>query len=98
MVYKVIWSPSARLDLREIVEFIANEDQKAAERIGLALIEASKALSRFPRQERVVPEFGIESLREIHLKPYRIVYRLFDKPRNVEIVRIWHAARGIPNV
>ena len=96
MDYKVIWSPSARLDLREIVEFIAIDDPDAAERIGMALLQASKSLWEFPRKGRVVPEFGLDSLREIHLKPYRIVYRVFDEPRSVEIVKIWHAARGKP--
>jgi len=86
------------LDLKEIVQYIAAEDAAAAKRIGYSLIDGSKALSRFPRKGRVVPEFGIDSLREIHLKPYRIVYRVFDEPRTVEIVRVWHSARGTPEV
>lgn len=98
MDFKVVWSPSARLDLREIVEFIAIDDLSAAERIGRALLQASKALASFPKKGRVVPEFGDESLREIHLRPFRIVYRIIDEPKTVEIVRIWHSARGKPRV
>ncbi|MBK1875573.1 type II toxin-antitoxin system RelE/ParE family toxin [Pelagicoccus mobilis] len=98
MDYKVVYSPSARIDLREIVEYISNDDIAAAKRIGLALIGATKNLSSFPRKGKIVPEFGIDSLREIQLAPYRIVYRVFDKPMIVEIVRVWHAARGRPEV
>lgn len=98
MDFRVVWSPSARLDLKEVVKYIATEDSTAAKRIGHSLIDVTKTLSRFPRKGRVVPEFGIDSMREIHLKPYRIVYRVFDEPRTAEIVRVWHSARGTPEV
>jgi toxin ParE1/3/4 len=98
MDFKIVFSPSARKDLQEIVEYIAAEDQRTAERIGMALIQATKSLTEFPRKGRVVPEFEINSLREILLSPYRIVYRTFDESGNIEIVRIWHAARGTPEV
>lgn len=98
MDYRVIWSPSARLDLKEIVEYIASENPAAAKRIGLSLIDATKNLSRFPKKGRIVPEYHTDSLREIPLKPYRIVYRVFDESRSAEIVRVWHAARGTPEI
>ena len=98
MDYKVIFSPSARLDLREIVEYISTDDTNAAKRVGTALIEATKSLSSFPRKGRVVPKFATDSLREIPISPYRIVYRIFDEPLTIEIVRIWHAARGHPEI
>jgi len=98
MDFRVVWSPSARLDLKEIVEYIAEKDSSAASRIGHSLIDATKALSRFPRKGRMVPEFGIDSLREIPLKHYRIVYRVFDEPKIVEVVRAWHSSRGTPEV
>jgi len=86
------------MDLQEIVEYIAEEDPNTAERIGMALIQASKSLTKFPRKGRVVPEFEINSLREILLTPYRIIYRIRDESGCIEIVRIWHAARGTPKI
>ncbi|MCH6259157.1 type II toxin-antitoxin system RelE/ParE family toxin [Puniceicoccaceae bacterium K14] len=96
MDFKVSFSPTARLDLREIVRYISLENEQAAERIGKALLSAAKNLSKFPRKGRIVPEFGIDSLREVHLPPYRIIYRVFEDPQTVEIIRIWHASRGTP--
>lgn len=32
MAYKLIWSPSARLDLKDIAAFIAEDDSAAAQR------------------------------------------------------------------
>jgi len=55
MDFQIVFSPSARKDLREIVKYIAAEDQRTAERIGMALILASKSLTKFPRKGRVVP-------------------------------------------
>jgi len=45
-----------------------------------------------------VPEFNEPTLREVIRKPCRIVYRIRSKRQQVEIVRVWHAARGIPEV
>ena len=98
MGFKVIWSPSARADLRDIVTFIAEDDTAVAEKFGMALIEASKALGRFERQGRKVPEFGMEEIREIIVAPYRIVYRLREDNSTVEIVRLWHGARSKPEI
>lgn len=44
----------------------------------------------------MVPEFGLRSLREIILSPFRIVYRL--RGDVVEVVTVFHAARVLPNL
>lgn len=56
MDFKVIWSPSARADLRDIVTFIAEDNSVAAERFGMILIEASKALGRSSEKEEKFPK------------------------------------------
>ncbi|MGC9451252.1 MAG: type II toxin-antitoxin system RelE/ParE family toxin [Oceanipulchritudo sp.] len=98
MDFKVIWSPSARADLRDIVTFIAEDNSVAAERFGTTLIEASKALGRFERKGRKVPEFGIEDIRELIVPPYRMIYRLEESKSVLEIIRLWHGARGQPKI
>jgi plasmid stabilization system protein ParE len=45
-----------------------------------------------------VPEFGDNSIREIIVRSYRVVYRLDDAHRLVEVIRFWHAARGMPDI
>jgi plasmid stabilization system protein ParE len=45
-----------------------------------------------------VPEFKIETIREIVHRPYRIVYRVFEDRKTIEILRVWHAARGTPDI
>jgi len=96
--FKVIWSPSARADLKDIVTFIAEDNPVVADDFGRALIEASKALGRFEKKGRIVPEFGIEEIREIIVSPYRIIYRLQENDSAVEVIRLWHGARGKPQI
>ena len=94
MDYKVVLAPRAIEDLRDIVLYVAPDRPDAARRLGLALIEKTKVLSRFPFSGRVVPEFGEELIRELILKPYRIVYRIDEGAKVVGVARYWHGARG----
>ena len=98
MDYQVIWSPSARDDLKEIVIYISEKNPEAAERIGLSFIEASKSLGRFEKKGRRVPEFEQEAIRELILAPYRMIYQINAKSKSLEIIRLWHGARGKPKL
>jgi plasmid stabilization system protein ParE len=94
MDYKVVLAPRAIEDLRDIVLYVAPDRPEAAKRLGLALIEKTKVLRAFPFSGRVVPEFDDELIRELILKPFRIVYRIEDDARIIGVARYWHGARG----
>lgn len=96
MAYKLTWSPAARDDLHDIVIFIARDNPERAMSFGYQLISETDRLQAFPRLGRLVPEYQNEDLREIILRPYRIVYRLNHERKLCEIVRVWHSARGTP--
>jgi len=55
-------------------------------------------LKDFPQIGRVLPEEGDENIREIILRPYRIIYRVMPAQQVVAIARIWHGARGEPQI
>ena len=96
MAFKLIWSPSARLDLKDIATFIAEDSRSAAERFVRNLLLSVEGLADFPESGRIVPEFNDATIREVIRKPCRVVYRIDHKKRTVEIARVWHAARGAP--
>ena len=98
MAYKLIWSPAARDDLRDIVSFISRDNRERTEAFGFHLINESDKLHNFPEIGRIVPEYGLPRIREMIVHPYRIVYRVNHKAGLVEIARVWHAARGTPEV
>lgn len=98
MAYRLIWAPSARLDLRELASYIAESRPEAAGRFVKQVFRVVGQLADFPESGRVVPEFGDPHIREIIRRPCRIVYRVKTQEQLVEIARIWHAARGIPQL
>ena len=98
MAHKIIWSVSAREDLRELVWFLRQDNPQAAERFGHALMKRVDVLENFPLLGRRVPEFDDETIRELVHRPYRIIYQVLDSQSVVAIVRLWHGARGEPEL
>ncbi|NLH41572.1 MAG: type II toxin-antitoxin system RelE/ParE family toxin [Planctomycetes bacterium] len=98
MAFRVVWSDTAVEDLKEIVRYIAQDDPQAAVRIAEHIFSSIERASEWPFSNRVVPEKAEESVREAILKPYRIVYQVDADHDTVHILRIWHAARGIPDL
>ena len=96
MAGNIIWSLQARDDLREIVSFIAADNPALAETFGYRLMSKVDVLANFPLIGRVVPEENDENIREIILRPYRIVYQVLPAQEVVAIARVWHGARGEP--
>jgi len=98
MAFKLIWSPAARDDLHDIVVFIARDNPNRAMSFGYELISETNRLQEFPEFGRSVPEYRDDNIREIIFRPYRIVYRIDHERRLCEIVRVWHSARGLPQL
>ena len=98
MAYKLIWSPVSRDDLRDIVRFIASDNPERAESFAYELMARTDMLQDHPEIGRSVPEHRNVTVRELIFRPYRIVYRVDHERKVVEIVRVWHAARGTPNI
>lgn len=98
MAFKIVWSRQARDDLRDIVTFIAANNHPVAESFGFRLMTKVALLAPFPQMGRVVAEEQDETIREIILRPYRIIYRVLAENRVVAIARVWHGARGEPEI
>jgi toxin ParE1/3/4 len=98
MAFKLIWSPSAQLDLKDIAAFIAEDSPSAAQRFVKSLFQVVERLADFPESGRIVPEFDRPEIREVIRRPCRIVYRIDFGESTIEIVRVWHAARGTPDI
>jgi plasmid stabilization system protein ParE len=98
MAFDLIWSPDARLDLQDLSAYIAEDSVSAAKKFVKSLFQTVERLPDFPESGRIVPEFGDPLIREVVRKPCRIVYRINNKNSLIEIVRIWHSARGVPEI
>jgi toxin ParE1/3/4 len=98
MGYKIKFSRSARSDIEDIVRYISIDNPDRGLRFGKFLIEHTRSLGQFPERGRVVPEFEDESVREIIVRTYRVVYRVQHDQQLVEVIRFWHAGRGKPEL
>ena len=98
MAYKLIWSPAARDDLHDIVIFIARENADRAMSFGYEIMSEIDHLQEFPESGRIVPEWRNARIREVILRPYRIIYRIDGGRKLCEIARVWHSARGYPQL
>jgi toxin ParE1/3/4 len=98
MAFSLIWSPTAKLDLWDILSYISESNPSAANRFGTAVFESIERLRDFPQSGRIVPEMDDDAIREIIVSPCRVIYRLNQHDHMVEIARIWHAARGTPEI
>ena len=98
MDYKVVWTLRSRDDLRNIAAFIGKDNPAAAIKLGDTIFQRVDSLQQFPELGRVVPERGRPEIREIVVGNYRIVYRVRHPQKVVEIWRVWHGARGTPEI
>jgi toxin ParE1/3/4 len=90
----ITFAKSAIDDLEEVRRHYGDEGApEAGDRIIAEIMTHVERLSRFPDMGRIVPEFGVASLKEIIHPPFRIVYR---RDRDCcRIVRIWRSERTL---
>lgn len=93
MDYTVILSPRAVGDLEAIIRYIALDNPRAARKVGQNLLNKTKELSQFPFKGQKVPEFDSSDIRQVILKPYRIVYRVEENTKRISVARFWHTSQ-----
>lgn len=92
---KVSISSSAKLDLSQIVQYIAENNPSAARDWFKAIKQSIKNLSSFPKLGRIVPEYNDDATREIIKDQYRIVYRINFSDDSICIIAVHHSKRRL---
>ncbi|KMQ49859.1 Death on curing protein, Doc toxin [Chitinispirillum alkaliphilum] len=93
MVKKIRWSPCAAHNLEDICEFISKDSPRYASIFARGIINKIEETSQNPEIGRIVPEYGVNELRERIYGSYRIIYRL--SKTSIEVVAIVHGSRLI---
>ena len=93
---KLIWSPQSLRDLESIRDYVAADSPRYATLVVARIIQGVERLASFPESGRVVPERSDPQLREVIVRPYRVVYRL--RPGVVEIATVFRASRLFPEL
>ncbi|HWR59023.1 MAG TPA: type II toxin-antitoxin system RelE/ParE family toxin [Thermodesulfovibrionales bacterium] len=88
----VEWSRPAKLDLRQIHDYIARDSKFYAQKVSTEIVEKSEKLNSFPEVGRIVPEVGDPNIRELLIYSYRLIYEVFSN--RVEVLALIHGKRN----
>ena len=91
MAHRIVWSKRAVQDLETIAEYIAADSPAYASVVLKKIINQARTLADFPNIGRKVPEFDDETMRELSVYSYRVIYRVRDS--DALIVAVIHGRR-----
>lgn len=91
---EVRWLPQAQRELRDLHDFLARESPEYAALVADRIVAATERLALFPRSGRNVPEIGVEDVREVFYRAYRIVYVVVGDDR-VDVLTVLPSSRPL---
>lgn len=91
MAQRVVWLRAAERDVESIATYIAADSEAYASAVVKRVLQAAADLKDFPHRGRMVPEWGDESIREVYVHRFRLMYRVRDD--RIEILTVIHGAR-----
>lgn len=97
--YNIIWADIAEKDLKNIIEYIADDSPINALKVFKKIKEKASSLYSFPDRGRLVPELkdqGILQYRELIHSPWRIIYRISEN--TVYVLSVLDARRNIEDI
>ena len=98
MAHKVRLTFRAEKDLLDIASFIERDNPTAAREVSTCIRERLHLLESFPLAGHPAIDFTEKSLREIVYSHYRMIYEIDHDGTHINVIRIWHGARGRPRL
>ncbi|MCH7911085.1 MAG: type II toxin-antitoxin system RelE/ParE family toxin [Candidatus Hydrogenedentes bacterium] len=89
----VLWTVGASADLRDIFAFLRRDSQVYASVLTARIIDAVERLGEYPNLGRMVPEYQDETLREVIVGNYRVVYRV--RGQLVGVIALVHGRQNL---
>ena len=90
---RVEWSDFARDDLDALLHYISRDSAFYARLFGEKVVLATRRLEAFPESGRMIPEAEDQTLREIIVQGYRVMYRL--ETDRLLILAVMHGRRDV---
>ncbi|OUY08388.1 type II toxin-antitoxin system RelE/ParE family toxin [Acinetobacter populi] len=84
----VVWTEHARMQLRDIHNYIAKDSPLYAKRTVLDITQKTKILEKFLKIGKITPETDQEHIRELSIHSYRIIYQI--EKNDIYILAIVH--------
>jgi len=90
---EITWTDPAWEDVENAADYIAQDSKFYAAAFVEEIKEAAASLANFAERGQVVPEFGDESIRELLVRSYRLIYKVSEK--QVLILTLVHGAQRL---
>lgn len=91
MARAVVWAQGAAEDIEEAAEYIARDSTRYAASLVDQVVRSARNLGYFSDRGRVVPEYQDQSIREVFIGSYRLIYRV--EQDRVVVLALIHGAR-----
>jgi toxin ParE1/3/4 len=85
----VKWTDHAKVQLRHIHDYIFEDSPLYAKRVSEELVQKTIGLDELPRKGRMVAELNEETMRELALYSYRILYEI-KSDSFIEVLAVIH--------
>jgi toxin ParE1/3/4 len=93
MARKVVWTEPAWEDLEAAANYIARDSKNYAATFVQGVKDAAASLAELAERGQVVPEFRDATIRELLVRPYRLIYKLLDD--QIIILALVHGAQRL---
>jgi len=88
---RVIWTDHASHALDEALEYVAQASPAAARQLLIDCLASAESLATLSERGRAVPEAGEQTVREVFVQSYRLLYVV--RPAEVFVLALLHGAR-----
>ena len=93
MARDIIWADPAWDDVENAADYIARDSKFYGAAFVEEIKEAAASLADFAERGQIVPEFGDQSIRELLVRSYRLVFQVSEK--QVVILALVHGVQRL---
>lgn len=90
----VTWTAHAKAQLRHIHTYIAQDSSLYAKYVSGAIVQKTIGLDELPRKGRKVPELNEDTVRELGIYSYRILYEI-ESDRFIDVLAVIHKRQHV---
>ncbi len=90
----VSWTRPALKDVAHIRDTLTRDAAPQTHLVCERLVESARQLAQSRAGSRCVPEFGSDRVREVFVRPYRLIYEV--RGHDCVVLAVIHANRDVP--
>ena len=95
MAFKLKWSEEALEDIESIATYIEKDSPTYAKSVVSKFFEKAEIVQEYSELGRKVPEFNDDTIRELFVYSYRLIYKIYDN--KILFVAVVHGKRLLEN-